>query len=297
MDVGDRRRRTPDQLRGAREGRAGPRPGGDRRRAHRRALAAAAPRRGLPDVLDLPRGRDLRRHPRDAGPPRARTGHLARAGGDHPPDRPRRARPRAGRRPRPVVEGPRGARVRRPLGRRRARPALLVDERPRGAVRAAPAQRHAPGHRRRRRRPRRRHRVLAAARGVAPPVGGRRRDPHVGRDRTHRRDRGHGPRPVRRPGRLDGRGRGRRVGLALRSAHLSGSTVRLYAGCGIVADSDPEAELAEAQAKFVPVRDALASGDRPLAVFAAGATPRSGTHPAVARPEPVDRTIPAQPSQ
>lgn len=48
-------------------------------------------------------------------------------------------------------------------------------------------------------------------------------------------------------------------GLALRSAHLSGSTVRLYAGCGIVADSDPEAELAEAQAKFVPVRDALAS--------------------------------------
>jgi menaquinone-specific isochorismate synthase len=48
-------------------------------------------------------------------------------------------------------------------------------------------------------------------------------------------------------------------GLALRSAHLSGSTVRLFAGCGIVADSDPEAELAEAQAKFVPVRDALGS--------------------------------------
>jgi menaquinone-specific isochorismate synthase len=46
-------------------------------------------------------------------------------------------------------------------------------------------------------------------------------------------------------------------GLALRSAQLFGSTVRLYAGCGIVADSDPEAELAEAQAKFVPVRDAL----------------------------------------
>jgi menaquinone-specific isochorismate synthase len=49
-------------------------------------------------------------------------------------------------------------------------------------------------------------------------------------------------------------------GLALRSAHHSGSTVRLFAGCGIVADSDPEAELAEAQAKFVPVRDSLASG-------------------------------------
>ena len=47
-------------------------------------------------------------------------------------------------------------------------------------------------------------------------------------------------------------------GIALRSASLDGSTVRLFAGCGIVGDSDPEAELAEAQAKFVPVRDALA---------------------------------------
>jgi len=46
-------------------------------------------------------------------------------------------------------------------------------------------------------------------------------------------------------------------GIALRSAVISGSTVRLFAGCGIVADSDPEAELAESQAKFVPVRDAL----------------------------------------
>ncbi|MFN8195622.1 MAG: isochorismate synthase [Nocardioidaceae bacterium] len=47
--------------------------------------------------------------------------------------------------------------------------------------------------------------------------------------------------------------------IALRSAELSGTTVRLFAGCGIVADSVPEAELAEAQAKFVPVRDSLAS--------------------------------------
>jgi menaquinone-specific isochorismate synthase len=46
-------------------------------------------------------------------------------------------------------------------------------------------------------------------------------------------------------------------GIALRSAEIAGDTVRLFAGCGIVADSDPEAELAEAQAKFVPVRDAL----------------------------------------
>jgi menaquinone-specific isochorismate synthase len=48
-------------------------------------------------------------------------------------------------------------------------------------------------------------------------------------------------------------------GIALRSATISGNTVRLYAGCGIVADSDPEAELAETQGKFVPVRDSLSS--------------------------------------
>jgi menaquinone-specific isochorismate synthase len=46
-------------------------------------------------------------------------------------------------------------------------------------------------------------------------------------------------------------------GIALRSAEVSGHTVRLFAGCGIVADSDPEAELAESQAKLVPVRDSL----------------------------------------
>jgi menaquinone-specific isochorismate synthase len=46
-------------------------------------------------------------------------------------------------------------------------------------------------------------------------------------------------------------------GLALRSAEIDGAGVRLFAGCGIVAESEPAAELAEAQAKFVPVRDAL----------------------------------------
>jgi menaquinone-specific isochorismate synthase len=52
-------------------------------------------------------------------------------------------------------------------------------------------------------------------------------------------------------------------GIALRSGVLDGSTVRLFAGCGIVGDSDPAAELAESQAKFVPVRDALAGGSVP----------------------------------
>jgi menaquinone-specific isochorismate synthase len=48
-------------------------------------------------------------------------------------------------------------------------------------------------------------------------------------------------------------------GIALRCGQLSPSRteVRLFAGCGIVADSDPVAELAESAAKFVPMRDAL----------------------------------------
>ncbi len=47
------------------------------------------------------------------------------------------------------------------------------------------------------------------------------------------------------------------LGIALRCGEVTGSRVRLFAGCGIVAGSDPEAELAEAQAKFVAMRDAL----------------------------------------
>jgi menaquinone-specific isochorismate synthase len=46
-------------------------------------------------------------------------------------------------------------------------------------------------------------------------------------------------------------------GIALRCGAVDGARVRLFAGCGIVAGSDPQAELAEAQAKFVPLRDAL----------------------------------------
>jgi menaquinone-specific isochorismate synthase len=67
-------------------------------------------------------------------------------------------------------------------------------------------------------------------------------------------DRGRYAGPV---GWMDAAGDGE-FGIALRSARLEGRQVRLFAGCGIVADSDPEAELAEAQAKFLPVRDALA---------------------------------------
>ena len=52
-------------------------------------------------------------------------------------------------------------------------------------------------------------------------------------------------------------------GIALRCGAFDGSDgtqIRLFAGCGIVAGSDPESELAESDAKFVPMRDALTAG-------------------------------------
>jgi menaquinone-specific isochorismate synthase len=57
---------------------------------------------------------------------------------------------------------------------------------------------------------------------------------------------------------IDARGDGE-VGIALRCGKLSSDlrTMRLFAGCGIVAGSDPEAELAESQAKLMPMRTAL----------------------------------------
>ncbi|MBB5788050.1 isochorismate synthase [Jiangella mangrovi] len=57
---------------------------------------------------------------------------------------------------------------------------------------------------------------------------------------------------------MDARGDGE-WGIALRSAEVSGDRLRLFAGCGIVAGSDPAAELAESVAKLVPMRDALSS--------------------------------------
>ncbi|TCJ20839.1 isochorismate synthase [Nocardioides jejuensis] len=68
-------------------------------------------------------------------------------------------------------------------------------------------------------------------------------------------DRGRYAAPV---GWMDATGDGE-WGIALRSGVIDGATVRLFAGCGIVGGSDPQAELAESQAKFVPVRDALTS--------------------------------------
>lgn len=57
---------------------------------------------------------------------------------------------------------------------------------------------------------------------------------------------------------IDARGDGE-VGIALRCGKLSSDkkTIRLFAGCGIVAGSNPEEELAESQAKLLPMRTAL----------------------------------------
>ena len=59
---------------------------------------------------------------------------------------------------------------------------------------------------------------------------------------------------------IDARGDGE-VGIALRCGMIDESQhqVRIFAGCGIVADSIPEDELAESQAKLIPMRTALAT--------------------------------------
>lgn len=67
-------------------------------------------------------------------------------------------------------------------------------------------------------------------------------------------DRGRYAGPV---GWLDAHGDGE-FGLALRCAELVGEdSARLFAGCGIVAESDPAAELAETQSKFAAFQAAL----------------------------------------
>ncbi|WP_449063113.1 isochorismate synthase [Planomonospora algeriensis] len=55
---------------------------------------------------------------------------------------------------------------------------------------------------------------------------------------------------------IDARGDGE-WGIALRCAQVDGDRARLFAGCGIMGDSDPAAELAEAQAKFRVMQYAL----------------------------------------
>ena len=55
---------------------------------------------------------------------------------------------------------------------------------------------------------------------------------------------------------IDARGDGE-LGIALRSGQVTGNEIRIFAGCGIVAGSDPVVELAESNAKFSAMRSAL----------------------------------------
>jgi len=71
-------------------------------------------------------------------------------------------------------------------------------------------------------------------------------------------DRGRYAGPV---GWFDSRGDGE-FGIALRCAEIRPGHLRLFAGCGIVAGSDPDAELAESRAKFLPIRQALSDDSR-----------------------------------
>jgi menaquinone-specific isochorismate synthase len=60
---------------------------------------------------------------------------------------------------------------------------------------------------------------------------------------------------------IDSRGEGE-LGIALRCAQINPDNqkqIRLFAGCGIVAGSDPKKEFAESQAKLLPIREALES--------------------------------------
>ena len=55
---------------------------------------------------------------------------------------------------------------------------------------------------------------------------------------------------------IDARGDGE-LGIALRSGQVTGNEIRIFAGCGIVAGSDPVVELAESNAKFSAMKSAL----------------------------------------
>jgi len=71
-------------------------------------------------------------------------------------------------------------------------------------------------------------------------------------------DRGRYAGPV---GWIDSRGDGA-FGIALRCAQIDPDdprSLRMFAGCGVVAGSVPAAELAEAQSKLLTIREALES--------------------------------------
>jgi isochorismate synthase len=87
-----------------------------------------------------------------------------------------------------------------------------------------------------------------------PAVGGTPREAALRFIRDHEQlDRGWYAAPIGWVGRQGGE-----FAVALRSAVISGCAATLIAGCGIVADSEPELELAESELKLRPMKAALA---------------------------------------
>lgn len=88
-----------------------------------------------------------------------------------------------------------------------------------------------------------------------PAVGGTPRDAALDFIREKERlDRGWYAAPI---GWIDQNGG--EFAVALRSGIISGSEFAIFAGCGIVADSDPELELAESVLKLQPMQSAIAA--------------------------------------
>ena len=103
------------------------------------------------------------------------------------------------------------------------------------------------------------HTSLALAAALHPSAAVCGTPTHVARQvitEIERLDRGRYAGPV---GWIDAQGDGEWA-IALRCGYIdpaSPNDIRLFAGCGVVADSVPEEELAETVAKFIPMRDAL----------------------------------------
>lgn len=97
--------------------------------------------------------------------------------------------------------------------------------------------------------------AIAGALHPTPAVGGSPREPALRFIHEHERlDRGWYAGPVGWIGRDAGE-----LAVALRSAVIGGARATLFAGCGIVAASEPERELAESRVKLRPMQSALAA--------------------------------------
>ncbi|HEX5581851.1 MAG TPA: isochorismate synthase, partial [Gemmatimonadaceae bacterium] len=99
---------------------------------------------------------------------------------------------------------------------------------------------------------------LVARLHPTPAVGGVPREAALAWLRAHEElDRGWYAAPIGWIG-ADGDGE---FAVALRSALLDGATATLFAGCGVMGDSDPESELAESELKLRPMMQALDGED------------------------------------